>query len=37
MPASRNSAFDADALITAIARDVAFDANAVKLADAGIE
>ena len=37
MLASRNIAVDGNALITALARDIAFDANAVKLADADIE
>ncbi len=35
MPASRHITFDANALITALARDIAFYANAVELADAG--
>ena len=43
MPASRNFAFDASAVIrilasaviAILARDIAFDANAVKLAGAG--
>lgn len=35
MPASSNTAFDANALITALARDIALDADAAKLADAG--